>query len=143
MNISEDGLDIIRDSEGLSYTAYTCPAGKLTIGYGHTGKDVTPDMVIDIFEANALLRKDVAWAEAAVERLVEVPLTQGQFDALVSFTFNVGSGAFGKSSMRRVLNGGDYEAAANWFPRWVHSGGKVLPGLVTRRERERNRFMEA
>lgn len=152
MKASENCLALIREFEGERLTAYRCPAGKLTIGYGHTGTDVKSGMRIDIFQANILLRQDVAAAEAIVERSVKVPLTQGQFDGLVSFVFNVGAGAKGikdgfvtlkngqKSTMLKLINEGDFDNAARQFGGWVYGGGKKLPGLVARREAERKLF---
>ena len=87
-------------------------------------------------EAVELLRRDLAIAEAAVRRLITVPLTQSQFDALVSFTFNAGEGALERSTLRRRINQRDWPKAASELRRWVHSAGKVLAGLVTRREKE-------
>ena len=143
MCLSEDGLELIRRHEGLRLKAYRCPAGVWTIGYGHT-KGVKRGMVIARVHADRFLREDVQDAEEAVNRLVEVPMTQGQFDALVSFVFNLGIGAFSRSTLRKVLNKGDYCAAAEQFGRWVYAlqGGQrvKLPGLVARREDERALF---
>lgn len=120
--------------------AYTCPAGVLTIGYGHT-KNVQPGQVITEEEAEALLRADCADAEAAVARLVKVPLNQSQFDALVSFTFNVGAGNLERSTLLRRLNAGNYERAADEMLRWDRGGGRVLKGLTLRRDAERALFL--
>ena len=92
-------------------------------------------------QATAWLREDVQWAEAAVGTLVKVPLTQPQFDALVSFVFNVGHGAFGRSTMLSRLNAGDYQGAADQFPAWNRGASGVLPGLVARRAAERALFL--
>lgn len=143
MTCNQAGLDITRKAEGLRLTAYYCPAGKLTIGYGHTGPDVKEGMTITEAEADELLAKDVGWAEEAVTRAVTVPLTSNQFSALVDFTFNVGAGNLESSTLLRLLNGGDLAGAADQFLRWDEADGKVLPGLVTRREEERSLFLTA
>ena len=94
-------------------------------------------------EAEALLRRDVTLAERAVLRLITVPLADGQFDALVSFTFNLGGRALEGSTLLRLLNAGSRWAAADEFPKWILAGGKILPGLVTRRAAERALFLES
>ena len=98
MQTSEKGLDLIRKYEGLRLAAYVCPGGKLTIGYGHTGPDVTSGKKITAEQANALLVKDVQRFESAVNELVKAPMTQGMFDALISFSFNLGAGSLKSSS---------------------------------------------
>ncbi len=140
MGLSQAGLNHIKANEGLRTTAYRDPVGIWTIGYGHTGADVKPGQKITEAQAEALLRKDVAWAENAVRKNVKVPLTQGQFDALTSFTFNCGAGALQKSTLLKKLNAGDYAGAQAEFGKWVHGGGKVLPGLVRRRAEEAQMF---
>lgn len=132
-------LEIIKKWEGLYLEAYLCPANVWTIGYGHT-KTAVPGMRITESEAEDLLRQDMEWVEEAVNRLVAVPLTQNQYDALCSFTFNVGAGALGKSTLLKKLNAGDYAGAANEFPRWNRGGGRVLRGLVNRRADEQALF---
>lgn len=141
MVIGAAGLEIIKECEGLQTKAYICPAGILTIGYGHTGKDVTKDLVITETQAEDLLRQDVKNAEKTVRTYVKVQLTQGQFDALVSFVFNLGAGNFKSSTLLKKLNANDIAGAADEFLRWNKSGGKVLPGLTKRRERERACFL--
>lgn len=139
MHTSPDGLDLIREFEGLRLTAYPDPgtgAEPWTIGYGHTGGDVFEGMRITRADADVLLRRDVAHAEDAVRDLVRVPLAQHQFDALVSFCFNCGRGALAKSSLLRKLNAGDYDAVPTELMRWNKSAGRVLPGLVRRRKAE-------
>lgn len=141
MKTSQNGINLIKQFEGLQLKAYICAAGKLTIGYGHTGPDVKAGMKITDAEAEALLAKDLSSFEAGVSKLVKVPLTQNQFDALVAFTFNVGTAAFGKpSTMLKLLNLRDYDSAAKEFGRWVNGGGRPLPGLVKRRAAERALF---
>jgi len=136
MKISPAGLELIKAHEGLRLKAYKCPAGVWTIGYGSTGPHVRPGLVITDKEAVDLLIRDVARFEAAVNRLVKVPLNQNQFDALVSFVFNVGVGAFEKSTLLRLLNGGRYEAVPAQLMRWTKAKGRELPGLVKRRRDE-------
>jgi len=140
MRISQTGIDLIKQFEGFRSKAYICPAGVLTIGYGSTGKHVQPGMSINTAYGEKLLREDVSRFESAVNRLVTVPMSQGQFDALVSFAFNVGEGALAKSTLLRKLNAGDYAGAAHEFKRWNRGGGRVLAGLVRRREAEAKLF---
>ena len=143
MQISPDGLDLVKAHEGLRLEAYLCPAGVWTIGYGTTrmdGRPVRRGDTITLAQAEELLRDDVSRFERAVNRLITVPLSQGQFDALVSFTYNLGEGALEGSTLRRVLNEGDYAGAAEQLDRWVNGGGKRLPGLVRRRAEERALF---
>ena len=142
MKVSERGLDLIRKFEGLRLEAYQCSAGKWTIGYGHTA-GVYEGMVITEDQANDLLWGDVRVAERCVNGAVQVPLTQGEFDALVSFVFNLGCGAFRGSTLLRALNDSDYDKCASELLRWNKAGGRVLPGLVARREAEKERFEEA
>lgn len=139
MHISETGLALIRQFEGLRLAAYRCPAGIATIGYGSTA-GVKMGQTITSARAEELLREDVRQFEAAVSRLVKVPLTQGQHDALVSFAFNLGAKALEKSTLLRLLNAGDYSGTAAQFDRWVYASGKKLPGLVKRRAAERALF---
>ncbi len=139
MQISKAGLDLIKQFEGLYLNAYRCPAGVPTIGYGHTA-GVAMGQTITQQQADEYLRRDVRQFERAVSRLVRVPLTQGQFDALVSFAFNLGEGALAQSTLLRLLNDGDHAGAAAQFDRWNKAGGRVLPGLVRRRAAERALF---
>lgn len=139
MHTSQKGLDLIKSFEGLRLSAYRCPADIPTIGYGTTagvkmGDTITKELAED------LLREDVARFEAQVLRLVKVPLTQGQHDALVSFVYNLGAGNLSSSTLLRLLNSGDYKGAAAQFDRWTKAGGKTLAGLVRRRAAERALF---
>lgn len=136
MSLSQNGLDLIKGFEGLRLNAYQDSAGVWTIGYGHTGPDVRPGMSITQAQAEQLLRQDVARFEQAVRDNVRVPLTQNQFDALVSFTYNVGEGALQDSTLLRKLNAGDYAGAQTEFGRWVYAGGERLEGLERRRAAE-------
>ena len=136
---SQKGINLIKRFEGLRTAAYKCPAGVWTIGYGHT-QTAKPGMVITPLEAEELLKKDLFVYEQAVRQYVKVPLSQNQFDALVSFTFNVGMGAFKSSTLLRLLNQGDSYQAGFQFMRWTMANGKRLPGLVRRREAEQVLF---
>lgn len=138
-SISKEGIELIKAHEGYSEVRYICPAGLPTIGYGHTGAGVKLGRVTRE-QAEALLRSDVREAERAVLRLINVPLTNNQYAALVSFTFNLGSGALQRSTLRSKLNRAEYDGAANEFGKWVFAGGKRLKGLVNRREAERQLF---
>lgn len=140
MRFSEKGLDLCAEFEGLRLVAYLCPAKIWTIGYGHT-KGVKPGDKITIEQARAFLREDVKEAEEAVNALVKVPLTQGQFDALVDFTFNLGRGALAGSTLLKLLNATKYDAARLEFVKWNKAGGKVLDGLTRRREAEAKMFV--
>jgi lysozyme len=136
MKISEQGLALIKRFEGLRLSAYRCPSGVWTIGYGHTG-GVAGDDMIDEAGADAYLREDVKMAVAAINDLLIVPLTQNQFDVLVSFTFNCGVGALRKSTLLRLLNTDNYDAVPDQLMRWTKgAGGKILPGLILRRKAE-------
>src|SRR3990167_5912403 len=148
--LSEAGLDLIAESEGFVGHLYDDAAGHATVGFGHLVHrgPVTPaDRVgpsgrgITEPEALLLLRRDARKAQEAVREHVAVPLSQGEFDALVSFTFNLGGGALAGSTLLRLLNAEDRTGAAGQFGRWTRAGGKVLPGLVKRRERERAMFL--
>lgn len=141
MKIGNKGLELIKQFEGLELTAYRCPAGVLTIGYGSTGKHVKEGMTITEAEAEELLKDDVRRFEECVTDAVEVDLTQDEFDALVSFAFNVGCGAFMGSTLLKLLNNGDKHSAAQQLLRWDKSAGKVLAGLARRRAAERQVFL--
>ena len=140
MKLSANGLNLIKQLEGLRLQAYQCSAGVWTIGYGHTTGVLSGD-IIDEAQAEVFLREDIVDPEDTVNRLVTVPLGQNQFDALTSFVFNLGSGNFRSSTLLRKLNAGDYNGAADELLRWIHAGGKSLPGLVRRRDIERKLFI--
>lgn len=134
-------LQIIKDSEGLRLKAYLPTKNDVwTVGYGHT-HGVYQGMTITEQQAEQFLHEDVKWAEDAVNQYVHVSLTQNQFDALVSFVFNVGTGNFSNSTLLRLLNKGDYKGAADQFLRWNKQKGVVLNGLTTRRKNERALFL--
>ncbi|WP_350305569.1 lysozyme [Photorhabdus viridis] len=140
MQISEKGLKELKSYEGCSLTAYLCPARVWTIGYGHT-HGVKPGDAITDEQATQFLLEDLAPVYITIESNVKVPLTQGQFDALCSFIFNCGAGAFVRSTLLKKLNAGDYKGAANEFMRWNQAGGRILPGLDARRASERSMFL--
>jgi lysozyme len=127
--------NLIKDSETLVLKAYRCPAGVLTIGFGHTGPDVVEGEEIDRATAEALFRRDAARFEAFVDKTCP-SANEGQFGAMVSLSFNIGEAAFASSSVARLHNGGRYAEAAQAFALWNKSKGKVLGGLVARRARE-------
>ena len=138
---SQVGINLIKKYEGLRTNAYLCPANVWTIGYGHT-KGVSRGMMISHLEAEELLQEDLRVYEKAVNESVKVDLTQNQFDALVSFTYNVGVGAFSNSTLLRLLNRSKVKEVANQFSRWTRTGGQVLPGLVNRRKDEYSLFIK-
>lgn len=133
---------LIRQFEGCRLQAYLCPAGVVTIGTGHT-KGVKLGDRCSQEQADLWLSQDLEDAAAAVATLVHVPLTQGQFDALVSFVFNFGASKFRTSTLLRMLNDGRPFAAAAQFKLWVRADGKVEPGLVKRRAAEEAMFLGA
>ncbi|BEM58903.1 lysozyme [Serratia marcescens] len=145
MKISDDGMALIKRFEGLRLQAYQDSVGVWTIGYGWTqpvaGRKVGPGMAINAATAERLLICGVAQFEQGVERLVAVTITQGQFDALVSFAYNLGLRALENSTLLRRLNAGDRQGAADQFDRWVNAGGVRLDGLVARRAAERALFL--
>lgn len=137
MKLSAEGLQLLKQSEGFRSRTYLDVAGHPTIAYGHrlVHPEYFPDGVTSA-QGEELLLRDVAEAESAVERLVKVPLTQGQFDALVDFVFNLGEGQLAASTLLRELNGGSYEAAAGQLLRWDHAGDVEVASLKLRREAE-------
>lgn len=134
MKTGPRGLALIKQWEGLRLTAYKDAVGIWTIGYGSTGSHVKPGLRLTEAEAEALLRKDLARFEKRVNDLVKVPLSQEQFDALVSFDFNTGK--LHASTLLKRLNQGEYAAVPSELKRWSKAGGKTLAGLVRRREAE-------
>lgn len=140
MKISQKGIDLIKSFEGLELKAYKDSIGILTIGYGSTGSHVKQGMTITKEQAEELLKQDVSRFEKGVNDLVKIPLTQNQFDALVSFSFNLGLGNLKSSTLLRKLKAFDYSGAANEFLRWNRAGGKVLNGLTRRRQAEKDMF---
>lgn len=135
-HITRDGLNLIKEFEGFEPEIYLDAAGLPTIGYGHLIRKGEHEMFkngISESAAEALLAKDVWAAESAVLRLIRVPLRDSQFDALVSFTFNLGGGALQRSTLRRKVNREEHEEVPHEFMRWVWAGGRKLKGLVRRR----------
>lgn len=139
MNYSKTGAQLTEAFEGCRLAAYQDQVGVWTIGYGHTS-DVDEGLTCTQEQAEQWLLEDVASAENDVNTHVAVPLTQGEFDALVDFAFNLGNGALNKSTLLNYLNQGNYEAAADQFERWDKAGGKVVAGLLRRRLAEKAEF---
>ena len=134
--------EFVAQFEGLSLKAYHCPAGILTIGYGHTGKDVFEGQEITKDEALDLLASDLTKHFDAIKRMITVEVTENQCIALLSFAFNVGATNFQRSSVRKNLNRGAPLQAAESVLLWNRAGGKVLPGLTRRRNAERRLFLK-
>lgn len=134
---SEEALRLIRFFEGFQPMMYRCPGGYDTIGYGHVVRAKRAFVHgISRREAEDLLHQDVEEAAEAVERLLPVPLSEGQFDALVCFTYNLGAGALQRSRLRQCVRRAEHEAAQKEFLRWIYAGGKPLRGLLHRRMAE-------
>jgi lysozyme len=141
---SEVGKNLIKEFEGFRATAYICPAGVVTVGYGTTrikGNAVQLGTTITTDEADVLLEEDLKKFEDAVNQNVRVEITQNQFDALVAFVYNVGAGNFKKSTLLKKINAEDFTVAADEFLKWNKAGGKVLKGLTRRRTAERELFL--
>ena len=136
-HISAQGIDLVKKFEGLRLEAYQCSAGVWTIGYGTTA-NIRQGMKITRTQAEEYLVRDLLAFEQSINARVKVPLTQNQFDALICFVYNVGVGAFGKSSLLKLLNAGNYEAVPSQLMRWTKAGGKELIGLVKRRFQNAN-----
>jgi len=153
VKVSKEAIDGIKKDEGVRTKPYRCPALLWTVGVGHVidqnhirvkfdDRKNLPipngwDRVLSMAEVDALLAQDLATFERGVLRLCPSGLTQGRFDALVSFSFNVGLGNLQRSTIRMKHNRGDFEGAAESFMAWTKAGGKELPGLVKRRKHER------
>lgn len=157
MKVSDKVIHMIKHHEGVRQKPYQCPALLWTVGVGHVidpmhGRLKLEDRrnlpipegwnrQVSMEEVDEILKKDLARFEQGVARLCPVPLTQGQFDALVSFSFNVGLGNLQRSTIRMKVNRGDMEGAADGFLDWTKAGGKVLKGLVNRRNDEKALFL--
>ena len=157
MNVSKDAIEGIKKDEGVRLRPYRCPALLWTVGVGHVidpnhirvklderkGLSIPDgwDRVLSMAEVNDILAKDLATFERGVLRLCPEGLTQGRFDALVSFSFNVGLGNLQRSTIRMKHNRGDFDGAAEGFMAWTKAGGKELPGLVKRRKHERDLYL--
>lgn len=145
MRLSSHGIAVAHYFESCKLTAYPDPGSKdgkpWTIGWGHTGPEVVKGLVWTQAQADAVFVQDLDKFERAVLKYVKVDLTQGQFDALVLLTYNIGADAFGKSTLVRMLNIQNYGAAAYQFERWNKNDGKVMRGLVRRRAAETCLFL--
>jgi lysozyme len=135
MQISQEGLALIKKFEGCELEAYKCPAGVWTIGYGHT-KDVKEGDKINKDEANYLLQEEMIEFESYIDDMVEVELNQSQYDALCAWVYNLGPSNLGSSTLLKVLNEGKYEEVPQQIKRWNKANGEVLTGLIRRREAE-------
>jgi lysozyme len=156
MEISERGIELLGELEGRESHVYLESAGFQTIGIGHLmtrselmsgkiwigGKSVAWRNGLSSDDIDELLRQDVSKAAETVNTFVDVPLSQNQFDALVSFVFNIGGQAFRKSTLRRLLNAGDYASVPEQMRRWHHAGGRDVQGLKNRREKEISLWLE-
>ena len=157
MKVSKDAIEGIKKDEGVRLRPYRCPALLWTVGVGHVidsnhirvklderkNIPLPPewDRVLSMAEVDAILAADLATFERGVLRLCPSGLTQGRFDALVSFSFNVGLGNLQRSTIRMKHNRGDFDGAAESFMAWTKAGGKELPGLVKRRKHERALYL--
>lgn len=143
--LSLAGIDLIGNFEGIRLEAYQDSAGVCTIGYGTTvypnGAPVQPNDQCSIEQARSFMHHDLARFEKAVSSSVKVPLTQNQFDALVSLSYNIGAGAFTNSTLLKLLNQGDYVGASHQFDVWIKAGGQTVQGLVNRRAVEKAYFL--
>ena len=135
MKTSAEGLSLIKKFEGCELYAYQCSAGVWTIGYGHT-KDVEPGMQITKEDADEMLVEELHEYESYINDFVTAPLSQNQYDALVSWVYNLGPTNLSQSTLLRELNQGNYNGVPSEIRRWNKAGGKVLDGLVRRREAE-------
>tara|TARA_R110002124_G_scaffold229569_1_gene394755 strand:+ start:172 stop:615 length:444 start_codon:yes stop_codon:yes gene_type:complete len=146
MRINEIGLNLIKTFEGFRSEPYFCSAMVATIGFGSTwsfdGSRVTLSHPrINEAEAEELLLREIRNSEKAVNRLIKIELNENEHSALQSFVYNLGSGRLQSSTLRRKINRGDFEGAADEFPKWRRAGGKILKGLVLRRAAERKLFL--
>lgn len=140
MLTSERGIACIKAHESLRLVAYPDTGGVWTIGYGHT-RGVKQGDTCTEEQALQWLHEDLSSAEQTVDEMVQVPLNQNEYDALVSFVFNIGRSQFYTSTLLRKLNCEDYDGAADQFPRWKYDGGRVVNGLIARRADERALFL--
>lgn len=144
MKISRSGIDLITRWEGCKLSAYKDGGGVWTIGYGHTSAAGAPEvkagLKISLQDAKDIFTRDVVKYEAAVDKAINRPMTQGQFDAMVSLCYNIGPGAFAGSTLVRKFNAGDVAGAKKAFGSWIKDNGKVVKGLQNRRADEQNHF---
>ena len=145
MKIGNKGISLIKEFEGLRLRAYDDGVGVWTIGIGTirypNGKRVQKGDVITEAQAEEYLKHDLNNFEKVINDVVKVPLTQNQYDAIVSLTYNIGAAAFSRSTLLKRLNNKDYKGAADQFLVWNKAGGKVMRGLIRRREAERALFL--
>ena len=144
MQISQNGVAVLKYFESCHLEAYPDPGtggAPWTIGWGHTGPEVKPGLKWSQDMADRTLMKDLHKFETAVSAVVRVPMTQGQFDALVCLTYNIGIGAFQNSTLLKLLNARNYDGAAEQFKRWNKAAGKTLRGLTRRRAAEQCLFL--
>ena len=144
--INERGIELVKSFEGLALRPYVCAGGVNSVGYGATrssdGRPIDPDMeAISETEAEALLLRDLESSQGWVSRLIKTTLTENQYSALTSFTFNVGAGALQRSTLRMKLNREEYQGAADEFPKWKFANKRILAGLIRRRAAERSLFL--
>jgi lysozyme len=142
-SISEQGIEFIKYFEGFRPTIYRCPGKYFTIGFGHKVLKYEHyfNVALSMDAAEALLKKDLVTSEKAVLKYINASLSNNQFDALVSFTFNLGAGSLQRSSLRQKINYGTYREAAEEFPKWVYASGVRSKGLIKRRKIERLLFL--
>lgn len=141
MICSKKAIDLLKSFEGCKLKSYQDVVGIWTIGYGHVGPEAIPGVTITQDKANDLLSKDLIRFEDGVGKMLKVNATQGQFDALVCFAFNVGLENLRGSHLLNYLNKGDKDMSAEQFLKWNHAGGVVVPGLTRRREAEKALFV--
>ena len=138
---SNKGIELIKQFEGFKAEPYMCAGGYLTIGYGHKLLPSDRCNILTEEKAEILLKKDLVRFERAVIKYITEPLGEDQFDALISFTYNLGAAALQRSTLRQKINYGEFEDAAKEFNRWVYAGGRRLAGLVRRRKIESQLFL--
>ena len=141
MKISEDGLELIKKFEGCETTAYQDSVGVWTIGFGHT-KGVEEGQTCSIEDAESMLANEMDEYEGYINNMVKVDLQQHEFDALVAWVYNLGPTNLGESTMLKVLNGGQFDRVPEEMNRWTRAGGKILEGLVRRRQAESLMFQD-
>lgn len=140
MDYSKQGLELTESFESCRLTAYPDIKGIMTIGWGHTGPEVVEGLVWTQNQADSQLVMDTLHATAMVNRMVTVPVSQGEFDALVDFAFNLGCNAEAGSTLLKLVNAGDFAGAASQFQLWDHASGQVVAGLLRRRIAEEAEF---
>jgi lysozyme len=139
---SAAGLDLIRGFEGERLESYRCPAGKWTISVGVTGPHVTEGMKITQAESDELFAAAIRTFETGINKMLLVPISQNQFDAIVALGYNIGLHNLQSSTLLKLLNRGEYSKAAAEFGRWSHAAGQLMPGLVKRRRAEAEMFLK-